>query len=350
TMTNADRSNAFGNGNVVTANGFARANDIGYEPNIFNLIDPIGWDRSTNPANRSPGQIVATSVSEAYVDVTEPTVVGPQRQAWRAQHVRWLMDDFYNSTMKDERVELHNSLRKLRYDGIRSEPSYGMTYRPTVKKLCRMNPFGRVGKADATTELAVFAGVRSGRSWYLLGSDGLLKYDLNSKTHTSLAVPAPLPEMWSCSGITRDTKRNRILVICAEMPIKIADSPRLHLYCFDEATQAWSVLSTHDSFMNGLAYSASDDKLYSLLLNNSGPKLAGHTSTLVEMDAEGGSKRYVTTSDNLNRYLRHGSSHVQMALCENDIVVHGADPPSEDPFMTTVIFDRKTGKVRYAND
>ncbi len=276
---------------------------------------------------------------------TQTITIGPDCTAWRMQHLLWLTDEIYTKSMQGEQAAMRKKLERMTFDGVLKEPETGDGMRLTRRWIGKMTPRGMAGKADISTDLPVFAGVKFDRQWFLLAQEGLVQLDLETGRVWSVPVPAPLPEIENCSGIAKDTRRNRILIMATERSYERDDRKLSRLYSFDPKTQNWSLLSTHDGLlMKGLAYSPDDDKLYTFLLNDCDHNTGGHISALVEMPHDGTTRRCISTTKNLNGYLTTSFTHLQLAVdADNLLVSFCADRPIEK----NAVIARKSGAVLY---
>ncbi|MDZ4837598.1 MAG: serine/threonine-protein kinase [Candidatus Melainabacteria bacterium] len=236
-----------------------------------------------------------------------------------------------------EQAELGEAIKNARYDGVWTE-GFTHTSAPTNLTLGTLSASGQEG-SGIKTDLPIFAGVRdaSGANWYVLARDGLIHLDPKTNKATSLPIPNTLPIAQVFTGITRDTKRNRILVVSEQY----ADSSNLvensTLYAYQLDTKKWSGLGQIPKLaLSGLAYSPSDDTVYALAFRQQDDGTA-RNGAICQLASGGEAKNLVSVSLDLQDLLALSPPSVQLSV-HNNLLFATFEGQS------TWIFNRNTGK------
>lgn len=223
---------------------------------------------------------------------------------------------------QDEYNELMANFHDFKYDGLWTKAT-NFTHDPTEQVVGEISPNGMFSEAHEL-DLPVFAGVRESdspdASWYVLARDGLIYYDPKSKVSTSLPLPKDMPERLFCSGITRDTKRNRILVTSEHFEKNSNVVPYTVLLSYDPITGKWSeVAKINKLSLYGLGYSPTDDSLYTLAFTSTEDGML-RAGTICRLTADGAVADRIVPSEALGSLMSSQPPYAQIAIYDRFLI------------------------------
>ncbi len=239
--------------------------------------------------------------------------------------------------------QLLSNFHDFKFDGLWTK-ARNITFDPTDQAVGQIAPNGTFTEAHSIN-LPVFAGVRKSdspeASWFLLARDGLVRYDSESKMAVSVPLPKEMTERLFCTGITRDTKHNRILVTSNHFSKNSNLVEYTVLLAYDLTTSKWSeVARIQNLALYGLGYSPSDDAIYTLgfVTTESGGLNSG---AICKLGTNGDILEMMLPSKDFNALMTSQPPYTQLAVYDRFLVVTLEG-------HQILIFDRHSGQL-YSN-
>ncbi len=264
-------------------------------------------------------------------------VVGPENLKWRAQHLECLMDEFYQRCLSDDIKHAEQQLSEVNFDDFWSKPILKINSKQDSRALQSLAN----SREAHDTGLPIIAGVRgaSKNEWYLLARDGMVRLESKTKRITSLPAPSDLPEIKLCTGITRDTKRNRILVLSSQMFENSNLVKCTNLYSYEPDRKTWTLLSRIEgAALSGLGYSVSDDTLYALAFHPTAYGIDGSKTSVLQLSPDGDLKSSNPVADDLTDIIPSSPPNSQIVVHDRLLITTFEDG-------TTTVIDRNDGQV-----
>lgn len=325
--------------------------------------DHLDWLNDWSRANFD-SEVVSILWGPGY----KPIQVGPENKMWRAQHILWRMRPFYTEWFYNQRSALTLALNCMEYDGSWYNDPYLETMverasnpidssspsspwdRPSTGEfphIGRFTPFAPVKSSLTTLHIPAFAAQRSdvkSTTWYLMLRDSLMKFD--SKTGKSVKIKPPDQGHYGCYGITFDTKRNRLLLLARAITRDGHLLPYQNLFAYSPLSDSWSTIyKGNDKIMDGLAYSPSDDAIYTMTFNDGAVRQLNvpETSHLHKLDSQGKILSSVKLSRNPEQAVWH--TPVQLDATGKYIVFTFNSNNNYSTTMRKYIIEKSTGRV-----
>lgn len=232
--------------------------------------DDLNFERVAKIANKQLGANLVTVQSSE--DSRSSIVVGTESTRWRAQYVRWLMQDFYKRCMKSRDELIADSLRKLTFDGALLTTEF----LAPAKEIGSFSPYGPKNSTFKKIDNMVFFDAisvinpESGKKlWYLLsdGRDGdpnqpvLGKYDPDQNKLTKLfGTNDPNNRVWwSYRSITYDTMRNMLIILAPAEEV-----PFLKFDLGKGTLSPYGNTLPHGTELYAISYNPEDDTTYAI--------------------------------------------------------------------------------------
>lgn len=228
-----------------------------------------------------------------------------------------------NPMTPEQYDQLLSNFHDFKFDGLWTK-ARNVTFDPTEQAVGQIAPNGTFTEAHAI-DLPVFAGVRdtdsTEASWFLLARDGLVQYDPKTKMSVSVPLPKEMPERLFCTGITCDTKRNRILVTSEHFAKDSNLVEYTVLLAYDPKTSNWSeVAKIKNLALYGLGYSPSDDAIYTL--GFAATEAGGlHSGSICKLTADGDILEMMLPSADFNALMTSQPPDTQLAVYDRFLIV-----------------------------